>query len=85
LLIPKIKSYLKKSLVVLIALLIIFYIGFSRLYVGDHYLTDIISGYAIGIAWFGLAITCVELMFKKSSERKNGNEQLPPKKRGMNK
>jgi undecaprenyl-diphosphatase len=65
LLVPKIKSGLGKASVIAIALLIAAFIGFSRLYVGDHYLTDIIAGYAVGFAWFGLAFTSVELLFKK--------------------
>ena len=54
-----------KILLVLIALLVAVYIGFSRLYIGDHYLTDIIAGYAAGIAWFALAFTIIEWLFKK--------------------
>jgi undecaprenyl-diphosphatase len=62
---PKAKSYLGKVLIVLIALLVVIFIGFSRLYLGDHYLTDIIAGYAVGIAWFGLTCTFVELLFER--------------------
>ena len=28
---------------------------------GEYYLTDIIAGYALGIAWFGLTVTLIEL------------------------
>jgi membrane-associated phospholipid phosphatase len=70
LLVPKIKSYLGNVLVVLIALLVILFVGFSRLYIGDHYLTDVIAGYAVGIAWFGLSLTSIELLFKKYNLRK---------------
>ena len=49
---------------ILAAGLIILYIGFSRLFVGDHYLTDVLAGYALGVAWSGLAFTLVELVFK---------------------
>ncbi len=62
---PKIKSPGRKFIMILVSLLVILYISLSRLYVGDHYLTDIIAGYAIGIAWFGLACTSIELLFKK--------------------
>jgi len=78
--VPKIKSYLGKTLVIIAGLSIMFYIGFSRLYIGDHYLTDLISGYAVGVAWFGLAYTSVELYLKKRYERKEKN-----KKRGIHK
>jgi undecaprenyl-diphosphatase len=48
--------------VIVAALLIILFIGFSRVFVGDHYPTDILAGYALGIAWAGLVYTTVELM-----------------------
>ena len=48
-----------------VIVLIILFIGFSRLFVGDHYLMDVLAGYALGIAWCGLAYTAVELLFKR--------------------
>lgn len=81
--VPKIKSYIGKVLVITFALLVMFFIGFSRLYVGDHYLTDVIAGYAVGIAWFGLAYTSIELLFKKYGKKEN--EQSLPADRGINK
>jgi membrane-associated phospholipid phosphatase len=41
------------------------YVNFSRLFLGDHFLTDIIAGCAVGVAWLGLAQTAVELLFRK--------------------
>lgn len=76
LLVPKIKSYLGKTLVILIASFITIFVGFSRLYIGDHYLTDVIAGYALGIAWFGLAYTGVELLFQRYYLRKEKKARL---------
>src|SRR5215216_630258 len=50
LLIPKMPSRFWKWVVVVGSLLIMAYIGFSRLFLGGHYLTDILAGYALGIA-----------------------------------
>ncbi|MEO7911484.1 MAG: phosphatase PAP2 family protein, partial [Roseiflexaceae bacterium] len=36
----------------LVALLLL--IGFSRLYVRDHYLGDVLAGYALGLSWLML-------------------------------
>jgi undecaprenyl-diphosphatase len=65
LLAPSMKARIWKAIVILAMALITLYIGFSRIFVGDHYLTDVLAGYALGIAWSGLAYTLVELIFKK--------------------
>ena len=70
LLVPKMPSLFRKFIVVAAALLIIGFVGFSRIFTGGHYLTDILAGYAVGIAWFGLAYTLIEMYFQ---ERRIGN------------
>ena len=65
LLVPKMKSTFWKAVVVTVTLLIISFIGFSRIFTGGHYLTDILSGYAVGIAWSGAIYTLIELYFQK--------------------
>jgi membrane-associated phospholipid phosphatase len=32
------------------------------MYIGDHYLTDILSGAALGTAWAGLIYTTIEMV-----------------------
>lgn len=46
----------------LIVIAIVNLIGFARMYIGDHYLTDILAGEATGLAWFGLIYTTIELV-----------------------
>jgi len=65
LLVPKITSSFWKALVVAGALLIIGFVGFSRIFTGGHYLTDILAGYAVGIAWSGAVYTLIEIYFQK--------------------
>ena len=36
-------------------------IGFSRLYLGVHFFTDVIGGYAAGIIWLSICITGLEI------------------------
>jgi membrane-associated phospholipid phosphatase len=69
-LVPKMPSRFWKWVVVIAAVLTMLYIGFSRLFLGGHYLTDILAGYALGIAWAGLVYTVIEGIFMK---RKNQN------------
>jgi undecaprenyl-diphosphatase len=61
LLIPRMSSAFWKGFVAAAALLIISFVGFSRVFTGGHYLTDVLAGYAVGIAWSGLIYTLIEL------------------------
>ncbi len=61
---PKMRSAFWKGIVVAAALLVIGFVGFSRIFTGGHYLTDILSGYAVGIAWSGAVYTLIEIYFK---------------------
>lgn len=65
LLVPKMRSVFWKAVVVAAALFIIGFVGFSRIFTGGHYLTDVLAGYAVGIAWFGLVYTLIEIYFQK--------------------
>ena len=65
LLAPKIPWRSWKAAVIVAAVLIILYIGFSRIFIGDHYLTDVLAGFGLGIAWAGLVYTSIELISRK--------------------
>ena len=65
LLVPKISSAFGKVVVVTVALLIIVFVGYSRIFTGCHYLTYILAGYAVGIAWSGVAYTLIEIYVQK--------------------
>ncbi len=45
----------KICLTILLAILIIL-VGFSRLYLGVHYLTDVLAGFALGAIWISTAV-----------------------------
>jgi len=65
LLAPKMPARFWKIVVFAAALLIIGFVGFSRVFTGGHYLTDILAGYAVGIAWSSFAYTFIELFFQE--------------------
>jgi len=60
LLVPKMPSLFWKWVIVLASLLTMAFIGFSRVFLGGHYLSDIIAGYALGLAWGALVFTLIE-------------------------
>ena len=65
LLVPKMPSPFWKWTVIIGTLLLLLFTGFSRLFQGSHYLTDVLAGYALGIAWAGLVYTVLEKSFQK--------------------
>ncbi len=76
LLVPRMPSRFWKLAVLVLALAIILYVGFSRLFVGDHYPSDILAGYALGIAWGGLGYTAVEILSKRARQRRENSVQV---------
>jgi len=68
-LLPHLPSRNWRVLASLDALLIILMVGFSRLYMGEHYPTDVLAGYAFGLAWGALVFTSLELYRRYRSKR----------------
>lgn len=54
-------KYLKWTLITLLSLLILS-IGFSRIYVGVHYFTDVVGGFLLGLAYL---IIYINIYYKK--------------------
>lgn len=65
LLVPKIHSAIGKGLAIGVTILVILFVGFTRVFTAGHYLTDVLAGYALGIAWSGMIYTLIEMYFQK--------------------
>lgn len=63
----------RRTLIVTSAAVLITVIGLSRLYLGVHYLSDVIGGYAVGSTWLALCIWGVE-----TSRRIQAQPRLDP-------
>jgi undecaprenyl-diphosphatase len=57
LLVPRMASWRMRSVVVAAALGMVTLVAFSRLYLGAHFLSDVLAGFAEGVAWLALCLT----------------------------
>jgi undecaprenyl-diphosphatase len=59
------------------SVLLMLAVGLSRLYVGVHYPSDVVAGYAAGLAWTGLCTAAIGLLHRRS-ERAQGPPSSHP-------
>ena len=65
LLCKKVKSKFIKTILIIICILLILLIGFSRIYLGVHYFSDVIAGFLLGTAYFMTFLTIIKAVDKK--------------------
>jgi undecaprenyl-diphosphatase len=63
LLIPKMPSPFWKWMLASAILLLVIFEGVSRIFYGNHYLSDVLAGYALGLAWLVFVCTLLENIF----------------------
>lgn len=60
-------AWRRRALVVLGAIGMISLVGLSRLYLGAHYLSDVLAAVAAGLAWLALSLTAVDTLRRSRS------------------
>ncbi|MBM7703168.1 phosphatase PAP2 family protein [Metabacillus iocasae] len=61
-----------KTVIHLLLLVLISMIGFSRMYLGVHYFTDVVAGFAAGIVWLFSVFILWERMLRKKKGVERG-------------
>jgi undecaprenyl-diphosphatase len=68
LLVTKVKRNRSKVLIALSAILLVGLVGFSRMYLGAHYLSDVLGAIAEGLAWMSLCLTATYSVWRKENK-----------------
>lgn len=64
-LMPRVKTARQRAMIVFAALLMIIMVGTSRIYLGAHYLSDVLAGFAEGLAWLAVCMVSVATLRRR--------------------
>jgi membrane-associated phospholipid phosphatase len=67
-----------RACVLLAALVWTVAMGFSRLYLGVHYLSDVVGGFAAGTVWLSVCISAVEIARQRRASRSHPRGSIGP-------
>jgi undecaprenyl-diphosphatase len=59
----------ERIVIILTSLILVLAIGTSRLYLGVHYFSDVVAGYAAGAVWLSVCITGIEIARRQPKNR----------------
>ncbi len=65
------RTWKAKTLTLFIGVFIIILVGISRMYLGVHYLSDVLGGYLLGLLWLIVAISITEWYLQKKTITKS--------------
>jgi undecaprenyl-diphosphatase len=62
-------SWPRRIAAIVVLGILVLAIGFSRAYLGAHYLTDVIGGFAVGGCWLAACISALETVRRRHRRR----------------
>ena len=73
------KSRWWRAIAVAVVFFLIGAVGFSRIYLGAHYLSDVVAAFAAGVAWLAICLTAVETLRRRtlSQTGRHGDKDSP--------
>jgi membrane-associated phospholipid phosphatase len=69
----RLRSGKARAAVIAAAALLVGLIGFSRIYLGAHYVTDVLAGVTLGLAWLSLCVLAITILERR---RRAGTRML---------
>lgn len=73
-------SFRKRAILWVAAALVVLIVGASRIYLGAHWLTDVLAGYALGATWVAIVVVVLLTTSQGTGMAKAGQHQgHPPK------
>jgi undecaprenyl-diphosphatase len=63
------QSWRARVAVIFGAALLALLIGFSRIYLGVHYFSDVVAGFAAGAIWLSILITGMEIIRRRKASK----------------
>ncbi|GAC1408413.1 MAG: phosphatase PAP2 family protein [Burkholderiaceae bacterium] len=73
----RLRSRWSRALIALAAVCMIVLVALSRMYLGAHYLSDVLAAMAEGVAWLALTITGVSTLQRRQRARAHDTHEVP--------